>query len=65
VVSLGLDTFEEDPISKFKLKSPDYLRMGERIARLGLRTLFIFEGGYAVEALGVNTANVLIGFEGA
>ncbi len=63
VVSLGLDTFEQDPISKFKLKSDDYLRMGERIAKLGLPTLFIFEGGYAVEALGVNTANVLVGFE--
>ncbi|PWR18432.1 histone deacetylase family protein [Zavarzinia aquatilis] len=63
VVSLGLDTFEEDPISKFKLKSEDYLRMGERIRKLGLQTLFVFEGGYAVEALGINTANVLIGFE--
>lgn len=65
VVSLGLDTYEEDPISKFKLKSEDFLRMGERIAALGLPTLFVFEGGYAVEPLGVNTANVLTGFEGA
>ena len=35
--------------------------MGERIARLGLPTLFIMEGGYAVEAIGINAVNVLQG----
>jgi acetoin utilization deacetylase AcuC-like enzyme len=65
VVSLGLDTFKEDPISRFKLDTVDYLRMGERIAALNMPTLFVFEGGYAVEALGVNTVNVLTGFEQA
>ncbi len=39
--------------------------MGERIARLGLPTLFIMEGGYAVEAIGINAVNVLQGYEGA
>ena len=63
IVSLGVDTFKEDPISQFKLDSPDYLRMGERIAWADLPTLFVMEGGYAVEALGVNTVNVLAGFE--
>ena len=63
VVSLGLDTFEGDPISHFKLESEDYLRVGARIAALGLPTLFVMEGGYAVEALGVNTVNVLSGFK--
>jgi acetoin utilization deacetylase AcuC-like enzyme len=65
VVSLGLDTFKEDPISKFKLDHKDYLRMGEMIADAGKPTLFVMEGGYAVEALGVNTVNVLSGFEQA
>ena len=59
VISLGVDTYKEDPISQFRLDSPDYLRMGERIARLGLPTLFIMEGGYAVEAIGINAVNVL------
>jgi acetoin utilization deacetylase AcuC-like enzyme len=27
-------------------------------------TLFVMEGGYAVEAIGVNAVNVLEGFEG-
>ena len=63
VVSLGLDTFEHDPISRFKLQHEDYLRMGEKIASCDLPTLFVMEGGYAVDALGVNTVNVLKGFE--
>src|SRR5690606_11300047 len=65
VVSLGVDTYMEDPISQFKLDSPDYLAMGRRIAALGLPTLFVMEGGYAVEAIGINAVNVLEGFEGA
>lgn len=64
VVSLGVDTFELDPISRFRLTSPDYLRLGARIAALGRPTLFVFEGGYAVDAVGVNAVNVLQGFEG-
>lgn len=65
VVSLGVDTFKDDPISQFRLASDDYLRIGERIARLRLPTLFVMEGGYAVEAIGVNAVNVLSGFEQA
>lgn len=63
VVSLGVDTFERDPISFFGLRSDDYTRYGERLSRLGLPTLFVMEGGYAVEEIGLNTVNVLSGFE--
>jgi acetoin utilization deacetylase AcuC-like enzyme len=62
VVSLGVDTFAGDPISGFALQSDDYVRMGERIARAGLPTVLVFEGGYAVEAVGLNVANVLQAF---
>ena len=62
VVSLGVDTFEKDPISYFKLKSADFKDYGKRIAKLKLPTLFVMEGGYAIEAIGVNTVNVLEGF---
>ena len=65
IVSLGVDTFERDPISFFKLKSDDFIKMGECIASLDLPTLFVMEGGYAVEEIGINTVNVLMGFEGA
>ena len=65
VVSLGLDTFEGDPISKFKLKREDYPKIGARVAALGRPTLFVQEGGYAVEDIGYNAVGVLAGFEGA
>ncbi|MCD5995185.1 histone deacetylase family protein [Pseudomonas sp. CDFA 602] len=63
LISLGVDTFKDDPISQFKLESDDYLTMGERLARLGKPTLFVMEGGYAVEEIGINAVNVLEGFE--
>lgn len=65
VVSLGVDTFVHDPISGFTLQSADYLRIGERIGLLDLPTAFVFEGGYAVNEIGVNVVNVLEGFETA
>jgi acetoin utilization deacetylase AcuC-like enzyme len=63
VVSLGVDTFEDDPISFFKLKSRDFTTYGRMIAGLKLPTLFVMEGGYAIDAIGTNTVNVLAGFE--
>jgi acetoin utilization deacetylase AcuC-like enzyme len=63
LVSLGVDTYKNDPISQFLLESEDYIRIGSRIAKLGLPTLFVMEGGYAVEEIGVNAVNVLMGFE--
>ena len=65
MVSLGVDTFEGDPISRFRLRSDDFPRVGARIAQLGLPTLFAMEGGYAIEAIGVNAVAVLTGFEQA
>jgi acetoin utilization deacetylase AcuC-like enzyme len=65
VVALGLDTFEGDPIASFHLRADDYRRLGERLARLGLATVFTLEGGYAAAELGLNAAAVLDGFEQA
>ena len=63
VVSLGLDTFADDPISTFALQTSDYLELGAALKVLGLPTVFILEGGYAAKELGVNAGNVLRGFE--
>jgi acetoin utilization deacetylase AcuC-like enzyme len=63
VVSLGLDTYEGDPISTFRLQSSDFTHVGQRLAQLGLPTVLVLEGGYATEALGLNAANVIEGFE--
>lgn len=62
VVSLGTDAFEHDPISTFRLASDDFARMGARIAAAALPTVLVTEGGYAIEAVGVNAVNVLEGF---
>jgi acetoin utilization deacetylase AcuC-like enzyme len=62
VVALGVDTFEGDPISRFGLKSADYLQVGQTIGRSGLPSVFVMEGGYALAELGVNVVNVLEGF---
>ncbi len=63
LVSLGVDTYKDDPISHFKLDHEHFIRMGERIKSLGKPTLFIMEGGYAVAEIGINAVNVLSGFE--
>jgi acetoin utilization deacetylase AcuC-like enzyme len=65
VVSLGVDTYEHDPISFFKLKSEDFSAYGRMIGACRWPTLFVFEGGYAVADVGVNAVNVLTGFEAA
>jgi acetoin utilization deacetylase AcuC-like enzyme len=63
VVSLGVDTFAGDPVAGFGLGSEHYLRVGEDLARAQLPTVFVFEGGYAVAAMGINTVNALEGFQ--
>lgn len=65
VVSLGVDTFERDPISRFKLREADYFEIGRRIKRLPRPAVFVFEGGYATEEVGRNAVSVLRGFEAA
>ena len=65
VISLGVDTYENDPISAFKLGQQHYPLIGAKIASLGLPTVFVQEGGYAVADIGTNVANVLTGFEQA
>lgn len=65
VVSLGVDAYKDDPISFFRLGSPDFLDTGRRIGKIGLPTVFCLEGGYAIEAVGINVVNVLEGFEDA
>ncbi|HUO98423.1 MAG TPA: histone deacetylase family protein [Rhizomicrobium sp.] len=65
LISMGLDTYVEDPIALFRLKAADYLRMGARLAELHLPALFVLEGGYCFDALGELAVNVLEGFQGA
>ena len=62
IVSLGVDTWEGDPISHFKLTTTDYAVLAADIAGCGWPTVVAMEGGYAVDALGANVASFLGGF---
>jgi acetoin utilization deacetylase AcuC-like enzyme len=62
IVSFGADTFVNDPISHFALETDDYAVIAADIAALGVPTLIVMEGGYAVDALGTNVASFLKGF---
>lgn len=65
IVSLGVDTYEADPICAFRLRTgTDYPRLGREVAMLDLPTLWVMEGGYAVEAIGANVTATLGGFLG-
>lgn len=61
VLSLGVDTWGGDPISGFLLQTADYRPMGQKIAALGLPTLVVMEGGYALSAIGDAVVNTLTG----
>lgn len=61
VLSFGADTFEDDPISYFRLRQDDYPKIAARVASLELPILVVMEGGYAVDALGLNVEAFLAG----
>lgn len=63
LISLGVDTFGEDPLGDFAMTRAAYPRIGARLAQLNLPTVFLMEGGYAIDALGDNVAGVLASFE--
>lgn len=65
VVSLGVDTFAEDPISHFQLRGGDFRRLGQAVAACGWPTLWLQEGGYAAAAMGENVRAVLDGADAA
>lgn len=64
VVSLGVDIYRDDPISRFAIDSADFLTIGRRLGGVGVPILLVMEGGYATEAIGDNVVNVLRGVDG-
>ena len=62
VLSLGVDTYKDDPISFFKLETEDFTDCGTRVGRMALPTVIVMEGGYAIEQIGINTVAFLEGF---
>ena len=61
VVSLGVDTFHNDPISDLAITTDGFRRQGELVAELGLPTVVLQEGGYDVDAIGDNVRAFLLG----
>jgi acetoin utilization deacetylase AcuC-like enzyme len=61
VVSLGVDTYWNDPISDLALTADGYARCGALVASLGLPTVVLQEGGYDIEAIGTNVHAWLAG----
>ncbi len=51
VVSLGFDTAEADAVGTFRLRPLDFFALGQALAGLKRPTLFVQEGGYALEAI--------------
>jgi acetoin utilization deacetylase AcuC-like enzyme len=65
VVALGLDASADDPLAGLAVTTDGFWRIGEAIARFGLPTVFVQEGGYLSDRLSANLAAVLGGFEAA
>ena len=63
VVSLGADTFQEDPLGDFDLLLESFSRIGKLLAQSLLPTLLIQEGGYNVEKMGGCVGNILEAFK--
>jgi acetoin utilization deacetylase AcuC-like enzyme len=63
VVALGLDASEHDPLQGLKITTEGFRRIGAAVARIGLPTMLVQEGGYLSDILGVNLAAALAGNE--
>jgi acetoin utilization deacetylase AcuC-like enzyme len=64
IVSLGVDTHEDDPIGRFCLQTDCYRYMGKAIAGIGVPTLIVMEGGYLTGTMASNVVSVVAAFEG-
>ena len=65
VLALGLDASEHDPLAGLKVTTDGFRRIGEAVARFGLPTVMVQEGGYLSDILGANLSATLRGFEAA
>lgn len=56
ILSLGLDIFEDDPLSDIGVSTPFFKEIAESIAKLGAPVLALLEGGYDMRDLAENGA---------
>jgi acetoin utilization deacetylase AcuC-like enzyme len=62
VVALGLDAFEGDPLGGLSVSTAGFGRIGDAVARLGLPSVIVQEGGYLCDELSSNLASFLGAF---
>ncbi|MEQ8965077.1 MAG: histone deacetylase family protein [Azospirillaceae bacterium] len=65
VLALGLDAFEGDPLAGLTVTTPGFGRIAAAVARLGLPSVIVQEGGYLCDGLADNLVSALAGFESA
>ncbi|MBB95393.1 MAG: acetylpolyamine amidohydrolase [Rhodobacteraceae bacterium] len=65
VVALGLDASIDDPFQGLAVTQGGFARSGAAFAATGLPVLFVQEGGYVSDTLGLNLTRVLGGFQEA
>lgn len=61
IVSMGFDTFRDDPAGTFMLSGQFYGVIGEMLSGLGIPVLACLEGGYSIDKLAENASNFAIG----
>ncbi|MEW6555875.1 MAG: histone deacetylase family protein [Elusimicrobiota bacterium] len=61
-ISVGFDTYENDPLTQLNLKKESYTKIAQKIAGLHLKTFAVLEGGYSPE-MPECVFNFLAGFE--
>ena len=59
IVSLGLDIYEEDPLSNIGVSSEFFKEIARTISKLGIPILGLLEGGYDMKSLANNGANFI------
>ena len=65
IVSLGVDTYYNDPLGDFALTTESYSEQGTMVRGLDLPTVVVQEGGYDVAAIGDNVVAWLRGLGAA
>jgi acetoin utilization deacetylase AcuC-like enzyme len=61
VISLGIDTYVDDPLGDFLLTTPVYADCGRRLQQAGRPLVVLQEGGYCLPSLGENVRQFLLG----
>lgn len=62
VVSLGVDGHAADPLGDFELTTEAFASAGRTVRELGLPTVVVQEGGYALDELAANVRAFLVPF---